>query len=156
MLRLTALFLLIFGSLDQAGAFNDEYRLRGLTQQQSREMASGQMERKLSNMMIPGARVSAMDRDGAVCSTQSLFGGQNVAINATLIKYYYAIESSTNFTADSAEGRSIIRMLEDKLFRVIRPAILWCYFDESPTQRNLLDNGLSSSQGTSSVLHLVH
>lgn len=145
-MRLTALLLLLFGCFDQVGAYGGDDGLRGSTQQQTREISDEQMDRKLYNMMMPGARVSAMDRDGAICSAEQI-SDQNAAINATVIKYYYAIESSTNVTTDNAEGRSIIRMLEDKLFRAIRPAILWCYFDESPSQRNLLDIGrLSSSQ----------
>ncbi len=146
-MRLTALVLLLFGYFDPVGAYGGDDGLRGSTQQQTGEIIDEQMDRKLYNMMMPGARVSAMDRDGAICSAEQI-SGQNATINATVIKYYYAIESSTNFTTDNAEGRSVIRMLEDKLFRAIRPAILWCYFDESPSQRNLLDIGrLSSSQG---------
>merc|ERR1719463_395947 len=48
---------------------------------------------------------------------------------------------------NDSTGRSIIRILEDKLFRTIRPAILWCYVDESTsTRRNLRSSDISSLQ----------
>lgn len=80
--------------------------------------------RILTNIMMPGDRVSAMDKDGAICSAD-IDSDQNVEIERTEINYYYAIESTTKISTEEAAGRSMIRLLEDKLFRAIRPALLW-------------------------------
>mmetsp|Transcript_8734 Transcript_8734/g.21312 ORF Transcript_8734/g.21312 Transcript_8734/m.21312 type:complete len:420 (-) Transcript_8734:114-1373(-) len=99
-----------------------------------------------NNLMIPGYRVSAIDRASAKCSANPDHD-RELSIQRTVVNYYYAIESTEKITTDDSAGRSIIRMLEDKLFRTIRPAILWCYFDEIPsTRRNLQSYATSSLQ----------
>ena len=98
-----------------------------------------QRGRQLTNLMMPGARVSAIDREGAICSADQT-PNQDADITATVITYYYAIESSSEFISDNSKGRAIIRTLEDKLFRAIRPAILWCYFDEQDSRRLSLED----------------
>ena len=106
-------------------------------------------ERKLSlpNLMVPGDRVSAIDRASARCSTNPNLD-RELSIQRTVVNYYYAIESTEKVTTNDPTGRSIIRMLEEKLFRTIRPAILWCYFDElTSTRRNLQSYDTSSLQG---------
>lgn len=97
-----------------------------------------QDERRLANMMMPGERVSAMDKSSAICSVNSM-SDPGIAIETTVINYYYAIESTEPISTDDTTRRSLIDLLEDKIYHAIRPAILWCYFDESDdTQRNLL------------------
>eukprot|EP00536_Pseudo-nitzschia_multiseries_P009780 jgi/Psemu1/24257/gm1.24257_g len=98
----------------------------------------GQNERILVDMMMPGDRVSSIDRSTAICAADTS-SQQGVEIEKTVIDYYYAIESTEEITTSDSAGRSIIRGLEDKLFRSIRPAVLWCYFDTSQGERrNLL------------------
>jgi hypothetical protein len=49
----------------------------------------------------------------------------------------------------------MIRELEDKLFRAISPAILWCYYDDDnefpspPTRRLLSQNSQTPNNGDS-------
>jgi len=89
--------------------------------------------------MVPGDRVSAIDRANAKCSANPDPDRED-SIKRTVVNYYYAIESTEKVTTNDSAGRSIIRVLEDKLFRTIRPAILWCYFDELPSTRRNLRN----------------
>mmetsp|Transcript_26189 Transcript_26189/g.71861 ORF Transcript_26189/g.71861 Transcript_26189/m.71861 type:complete len:434 (+) Transcript_26189:81-1382(+) len=97
-----------------------------------------QNERILVDMMMPGDRVSSIDRSAAICAADSI-PDQGAEMKRTVVDYYYAIQSTEKITTSDSTGRSVIRMLENKLFRLIRPAILWCYFDESQgTRRNLL------------------
>lgn len=94
--------------------------------------------RNLVNMMVPGDRVSSIDKSSAICTADS-GDGQEVEIVRTVVDYYYAIESTDKITTKDSIGRTMIRLLENKLFRSIRPAVLWCYFDEPQnTRRNLL------------------
>jgi len=96
-----------------------------------------QNERRLANMMMPGERVSAMDKSSAICSANSM-SDPGIAIETSVVNYYYAIESAEPISTEDPTGRSLISLLEDKIYRAIRPAILWCYFDESDdTQRKL-------------------
>jgi len=149
-MRNTTFLLVTFGCFGLVGAFYGDNLLRRSNQHQNGGNIVKRKVRKLSqsNIMIPGDRVSAMDRDSAICSAD-YDPDQDVAIERTVIDYYYAIESTAKITTDDSVGRSMIRMIEDRLFRAIRPAILWCYFEEPPlAKRNLLlDNGSSSLQG---------
>ncbi len=126
-----------FGSL--VGAMAGDDGLRGSKRIESGEKFTEQRGRQLANLMKPGARVSAIDREGAICSADQM-PNQDAEIKATVITYYYAIESSSEFISDNSEGRAIIRMLEDKLFRAIRPSILWCYFEEGNSRRLSLED----------------
>lgn len=129
------------------GAYHGDNLLSSSKQHQSGKTSAQHNKRILSNMMIPGDRVSAIGRDNAICAAD-YDPDQDAAIKRTVINYYYAIESSDEVTTDNSAGRAIIRMLEDKLFRAIRPAILWCYFDEPPSAgRNLLGDSSFSQQG---------
>lgn len=132
-------------------AYHDDNLLKSSTHHQNGVVGVEEKDRRLSlsqpNLMVPGDRVSAMDRNKAVCSANYV-PNIRAAIKPTVINYYYAVESSSELTTDDLEGRSMIRMLEEKLFRVIRPALLWCYFEEDPsTRRNLEFDGSSSLQG---------
>lgn len=128
--KLTLLFLVgCIGNL--VGAMSADDGLRG-----SKRVERG---RQLANLMMPGARVSAIDREGAICSADQM-PNQDAEITATVIKYYYAIESSSEFISDNSEGKAIIRTFEDKLFRAIRPSILWCYFEEGNSRRLSIDD----------------
>ena len=148
-MRSTTFVLVTFGCFGLVGAFHGDNLLRRSKQHQNGGVIIKRKGRELSqsNIMIPGNRVSAMDRDSAICSAD-YDPDQEVAIERTVIDYYYAIESTAKITTNDSVGRSMIRMLEDKLFRAIRPAILWCYFEEPPlAKRNLVDDGSSSLQG---------
>ena len=147
-MRSTALFLVLFGRCSNlVGAYHGDNLLSSSKQHQSGKTSAQHNRRILSNMMMPGDRVSAIGRDNAICAAD-YDPDQDAAIKRTVINYYYAIESSDEVTTDNSAGRAIIRMLEDKLFRAIRPAILWCYFDEPPSAgRNLLGDSSFSQQG---------
>jgi hypothetical protein len=112
--------------------------------------------RILSDMMRPGDRVSAMDREGVICSA-NMITDREIATEQTVIDYYYAIESSEVVSTNDSTGRSMIRELEDKLFRAISPAVLWCYYEEdddneSPPTRRLLSQNSPLNSGDSSSL----
>lgn len=156
-MRNTTCFLALFGCFGLVRADHGKNILRSSEHHQNMAKSIKQKERmlSLSTMMMPGNRVSAMDRGSAIC-TAEYNSDQEVAITRTVIDYYYAIESTKNVTTDNSAGRSMIRMLEDKLFRAIRPAILWCYFDELPlTRRDLLGIDSSLIQGMVITLQIV-
>lgn len=151
-MRSTKVFLAFLYCLNTVGAFHGVDRSGVSKQHRNGETTTSAKQkgrsRSLSNIMMPGERVSAMEnKDSAICSAKR-DPNLRAAINPTSINYYYAIESTSELVIDSLEGRATVRMLEDKLFRAIRPAILWCYFEEPPSPgRNLLSNGMSSLQG---------
>ena len=153
MTRNAKLLFLFLGCLDLVGAYVSDNLITNSRPHRNGENDIGQNERILSNMMMPGDRVSAMDRGSAICSAD-FDSDQEMAIERTVINYYYAIESNEMISTDDSAGRSIIRILEDKLFRAIRPAILWCYFDQSLFTRRNLDGGLFSVQGTLQLVSL--
>ena len=140
MVRKAKLLVVLLGCADPFGAYglNSSGGLEiDSMPKQAREKHDGKDGRILADMMMPGDRVSSIDRSSAICSADSL--SEQGEIERTVINYYYAIESAEIITTADSTGRYIVRMLEDKLFRAIRPAILWCYFDESQdTRRNLL------------------
>jgi len=138
-MRKAKLLVVLLGCADLFGAYglnNGGLEIDPMPKQ-AREKDDGKDGRSLADMMTPGDRVSAIDRSSAICSADSL--SEQGEIERTVINYYYAIESTEHITTSDSTGRYIVRMLEDKLFRAIRPAILWCYFDEAQeTRRNLL------------------
>ena len=146
MMRNTKLLFVLLGCCGIVRAYGSDNLLRSSGQHQNGDNHVGPDARILSNMMMPGDRVSAMDRNSAICSAD-FDSNQEIAIERTTINYYYAIESTEKLTTNDSAGRSMIRMLEDKLFRSIRPAILWCYFDQSLFTRRNLDGDPSSVQG---------
>jgi len=139
-MRVRTCFLVLFGSFDLVGAHDNAFNhfeksMRHAMERPRVDQTDGRL--LLPNMMVPGDRVSAIDRTSAKCSANP-DPGRESSIKRTVINYYYAIESTEMVTTNDSAGRSMIRMLEDKLFRTIRPAILWCYFDALPsTRRNL-------------------
>ena len=139
-MKRTIFFLLCFGYVDLSRAARN---LGGNDIEPTGRMLSIQ-----SDMMIPGPRVEAMNRTSAIC-TANMNGNPEVqvATERTEINYYYAIESKGNLTTVNSEGRSIIRLLENKLYRAIRPAILWCYYDTMPPSRNLGADKTSLTRG---------
>ncbi len=91
----------------------------------------GQRHRSLTDYMMPGDRVSGMERADAICGAQySLNLG--AAMQETDVSYYYAIESSTFINGTDMAGMTVIRALEQQLYESISGMILWCYFEESP------------------------
>lgn len=94
--------------------------------------------RSLVNMMVPGPRVAAMDRTAAICSATYSYD-LSVPMEETVVEYYYAIESSENITVNEMNGSQLIRNLEETLFHVIHPAILWCYYDNGTVGKRKLE-----------------
>lgn len=150
-MRKITIFFPLLGYLHSAvGIYVDENLDSTSKMLQNGRVSVSAENRILTNIMMPGDRVSAMDKDGAICSAD-IDSDQNVEIERTEINYYYAIESTTKISTEEAAGRSMIRLLEDKLFRAIRPALLWCYFDESPSfRRDLQGDNLPSLRGDGS------
>jgi hypothetical protein len=158
------LFILLWGCYDLSRVYgtssdNFQRKSRHLHHQQDVKENNDiiQDERRiLSDMMRPGDRVSAMDRESAICSA-NLITDREITTEQTVIDYYYAIESSEVVSTNDSTGRSMIRELEDKLFRAISPAVLWCYYDydddnESPPTRRLLSQNSPLNSGDSSSL----
>jgi hypothetical protein len=97
--------------------------------------------RILENMMAPGARVAGMDRTKAICSA-TYNSDFSVAMEETVVEYYYAIESSDNITLKAMDDSMLVRNLEESLFHAIHSAILWCYYDVGTVgKRNLEASG---------------
>lgn len=150
-------FLLLWGCCDFSevhGASNNSQR-KSKHHQRVERNDTIQDERILSDMMMPGYRVSSMDRKNATCSANDDNTDRETAMKKTVIDYYYGIESSEYISTDTSIGRSIIRKLEDKLFKQISPAVLWCYYDvddESLLTRHLLsDNDQNFGSGGDSL-----
>jgi hypothetical protein len=85
----------------------------------------------MNNMLMrPGERVSALNRTDAVC-TAGMMNDLTLPTERTVINFYYAIESTTFINTTAMSGRRIISLFEEKLFRTIHDAVLWCYYDET-------------------------
>ena len=160
------LFVLLWGYYDLSKVYatssdNLQRKLRQVHHQHDVKENNGIIQderRMLSDMMRPGDRVSAMDKESAICSA-NLITDREIATEQTVIDYYYAIESSEVVSTNDSTGRSMIRELEDKIFRAISPAVLWCYYEdnddsdnESPPTRRLLSHNSPLNSGDSSSL----
>jgi hypothetical protein len=97
--------------------------------------------RFLDNIMFPGPRVAGMDRTAAICSASYSYD-LSVAMEETIVEYYYAIESSENITVKDTKGSMLVRNLEKTLFLAIHSSILWCYYENGTVgKRNLKPSG---------------
>lgn len=97
------------------------------------EISEGEDRRSLTDLMMPGDRVAGIeDRASAICGAQYSINQLDVAIQETVVSYFYAIESSIFVNGSTPVGMSIIRSLEQELFESISGMILWCYNEDSP------------------------
>lgn len=139
-MRSVTFLFVFFGVFDLVGAYNVGNKRERIGSHRFWEGRADQEDQRQSppNMMIPGDRVSAMDKDSAKCLTNP-HPDREVAIKRTVVEYYYAIESTEKITTNEYSGRrSMVLALEENLFHEIKPALLWCYYDEVPfTRRNL-------------------
>ena len=137
------LFVLLSGSycITEASG-NSNNGERSSREHQNANHNDVQVERSLSGMtmMMPGDRVSALDRKNVICSAD-FNPDPEMVMGKTVIDYYYAIESSEPITTADSTGKKVIGSLESLLFKLINPTVLWCYFDQSIFTRSLLSRG---------------
>lgn len=84
-------------------------------------------------LMMPGERVSSLNRTDAICNAEMMIQDLGEPTQASVIDFYYAIESTELINTTTVAGRHIINEFEETLFTTIRDAVLWCYFVEVPS-----------------------